>query len=208
MRPPPDLARRRLPLHTLSQGDLLVRVHTIGRDPLFFGPAAGSRPSGRWDAPERRFGTCYLAAAGHPHIAFAERFLRDAERTLIPEAELVRAGISIIRIEKPIAIVPFHGALLKRLAASAGVAHGDHRESRLWAQALHDHEAAPGGLCWRSRVDDDGFAVALFDRCRRALKVIETEPLLEARVAIDVEQCLERYAAAVVEQRTADSVRE
>lgn len=201
MPPPPDFSRRQLPLHLLRPGDRLVRVHTLGRDPLFFGPAPGSPMSGRWDSPQGRFGTCYLAGAAHPHIAFAERFLRDPERTLIPETEIRRAVVSVVEIEAPIAIVPFHGASLKRLGASAAVAHGDHRESRLWAQALYDHQAAPGGLRWRSRIDDDGFAVALFDRSRGRLRVIDTEPLLESRAAFDLEECLERYAAAVVEAR-------
>lgn len=200
MPPPSDLSRRELPLHTLEPGSRLVRVHTLGRTPLFFGPAADSRPSGRWDSPDHRFGTCYLAEARHPCIAVAERFLRDPERTLIPEAEIRRAAISTVRLEAALAIVPLHGASLKRLAASAATTHGDHRESRLWAQAVHDHEAAPDGVRWRSRIDDDGFAVALFDRSRRALRVIETEPLLDARHACKLEECLDRYAAAVVEE--------
>jgi hypothetical protein len=54
---------------------------------------------------------------------------------------------------------------------------------------------------WRSRVDDDGFAVALFERSRGALAVVETERLPDAKVALDLEACLERYGAAVVEER-------
>jgi hypothetical protein len=177
-------------------------VHTIGRHPLFFGPATGSPPSGRWDSPEGRFSTCYLAEAEHPCIAFAERFLRDPERTLIPEVEIRRAGISVVEVGTPIVIVPLHGPSLRRLGASAAITHGDHRGSRLWAQALYDHEATPGGVRWRSRVDDDGFAVALFDRSREALKVIDTEPLISAGSILELEECLERYAAAVVEERT------
>lgn len=174
-----------------------MRVHTLGREPLFFGPGRAYPARGRWDSPERRFGTCYLADAAHPHVAFAERFLRDPKRTLIPEAEIARAAISVVEVDEPIAVVPFHGASLKRLGASAAIAHGDHRESRLWAQAIHDHPAAPSGLRWRSRVDDDGFAVALFQRCRDRLRVITSETLLESCVGLNLEECLERYAAAV-----------
>src|SRR3990172_5808210 len=161
MPPPPALARRHLPLHVLESGCRLVRVHTLGRDPLFYGPAPGSPLSGRWDSPDRSYGTCYLAEAADPHIAFAERFLRGPERTLIAEQELRSAAISVVQMEKPSAVVRFHGASLKRLGASASAAHGDHRESRQWAKAFHEHGSAPSGLRWRSRVDDDGFAVAL-----------------------------------------------
>ena len=75
----------------------------------------------------------------------------------------------------------------------------NHRESRLWAQALFDHAEAPGGVRWRSRVDDDGFAVAVFDRSRGSIELIQTEPLLESPT-LDIEACLERYGAAVVER--------
>lgn len=197
MLPPPDLSRHQLPLHTLTPGDRLVRVHMLGREPLFFGPLPGGPASGRWDSAAGRFGTCYLADALHPCIAFAERFLRDPRRTLIPEEELRRSGVSLIEVAEPLAVVSFHGAGLKRLGTSADVAHGDHRQSRPWAQMLHEHPAAPGGLRWRSRIDDDGFALALFDRCRGALRVLDTEPLLESR-GFDIEGCLERYGAAVV----------
>lgn len=196
---PPDLSRRRLPLHVLAPGDRLVRVHTRGREPLFFGPASGAPPIGRWDPPDGGFGTCYFADAKRPYIAFAERFLRDPQRTLIPEAELRRAGVSVVRVEEPIRVVPFHGAFLKRLGTTAAVAHGDHRESRRWAQALWEHEDSPGGVRWRSRIDDDGFAVALFDRSREAVRVVETIPLLEAGGVLDVERCLDRYGAAVIQ---------
>lgn len=199
MPPPPDLSERPLPLHTLLPGERLVRIHTLGREPLFFGPAPGATPNGRWDSADGRFGTCYLAAVQHPYIAFAERFLRDPRRTLVPEAEVRRAGISLIEIVDPIIVVPFHGASLKRLGASAAVPHGDHRESRPWARLFHEHPEAPAGIRWRSRIDDDGFALALFDRTRGALRVLDTEPLLEAR-GFDLVGCLERYAAAVVEE--------
>lgn len=198
MPPPPDLSGRRLPLHTLLPGERLVRVYTLGRAPLFFGPAPGAPPTGRWDSADGLFGTCYLADTRHPCIAFAERFLRDPRRTLVPEAELRLAGISLIEIAAPIPIVPFHGSALKRLGASAAVPHGDHRESRPWARALHEHPDSPNGVRWRSRIDDDGFALALFDRARRALRLLDTEPLLEARI-FDLEECLERYGAAVVQ---------
>lgn len=177
----------------------MVRVHTWGREPLFFGPAPGAPPTGRWDSPDGGFGTCYFGDANRPYIAFAERFLRDSERTLIPETELRRAGVSVVGVVEPIRVVPFHGASLRRLGATAAVAHGDHRESRRWARALYEHEDSPGGVRWRSRIDDDGFAVALFDKSRGAVRVVETLPLLEAGVALDVERCLDRYGAAVIQ---------
>lgn len=198
MPPPADLTGRELPLHVLKRGHRLVRVHGIGRDPLFFGPAPGVPPTGRWDSTHHRYGTCYFADGAHPCIAFAERFLRDPARTLVPESELRRAAVSLVRVEAAIRVVPFHGLSLRRLGASAGIAHGDHRESRPWAGALHDHPVAPDGVRWRSRLDDDSFAVALFDRARARLAVVRTEALLGPASALRVDECLERYAAAAV----------
>jgi hypothetical protein len=61
----------------------------------------------------------------------------------------------------------------------------------LWA-----HPVQPDGIVWRSRLDDDQFCVALFDRCREALTVQASEPLLADRPRFDA--LIERYRMAVI----------
>ena len=195
----PVLEARTLPLDILPAGHTLFRIHPTERDPIFFGPAPERPLSGRWDAPDRSFGVCYLAGAGFPHGAFAERFLREPGRTLVPERELRRASLATLRLRREVTVVRFHGNGLARLGATAEVAHGDHRGSRPWALALHRHPARPGGIRWRARHDDDALAVALFDRERDSLEIVRSVPLLSAELAGEVAGWLDRYGIGVEE---------
>lgn len=197
MIPLPHLGTRGLPLDTLAAGHTLYRIHPTGRDPLFFGPAAGRPLSGRWDAPDRSYGVCYLADAEYPYAAFAERFLREPGRTLISERDLGRAFLATLRLRCDVAVVRFHGNGLARLGATAEVAHGSHRNSRPWSLALHRHPAAPGGIRWRTRHDDDALAVALFDRERESLEMVRSVSLLAAELETELAAWLDRYAIGV-----------
>ncbi len=192
-----ELASRPLPLETLSAGYTLYRIHPTGKSPIFFGPAPAQPVRGRWDAPDRSYTVCYVADAEYPYVAFAERFLREVGRTLIPASELSRASFATLRLTHEVRVVPFHGRSLARLGATAAIAHGDHRQSRPWAHALHTHPLAPEGIRWRARHDDDGLAVALFDRARDALEVVHSVPLLSPEMVERLEGWLDRYEIGV-----------
>jgi hypothetical protein len=197
--PPALLTTRALPLDCLESGRLLYRIHATEHEPIFFGlPAPHPRP-GRWDAPDHSYGVCYLADAAHPYVAFAERYLREPGRTLIPESELRRASLTTLRLRWDIQVVRFHGNGLSRLGATAEIAHGNHRLSRPWSLGLYQHPSAPAGIRWRARHDDDGLAVALFERAGEAVEVVHSAPLLSAEVAGDLSSWLERYQIGVVE---------
>jgi hypothetical protein len=192
------LATRALPLDLLESGRLLFRIHATVHEPIYFGRAASQRLSGRWDAPDQGYGVCYLADAAHPYVAFAERFLREPGRTLIPESELRRASLTTLILRRDIQVVRFHGSGLGRLGATAEIAHGDHRLSRPWSLRLHAHPAAPAGIRWRARHDDDGLAIALFERAAGTLEVVRSAPLLSAEVSGMLTAWLERYQLGVV----------
>lgn len=64
---------------TLPAGHGLVRVHALNRGPVFFGPAPGSRPQNRFDAPDQEYRVLY--AAEHLEGAFVETALRRANST-------------------------------------------------------------------------------------------------------------------------------
>ncbi len=198
--PPPDppagLARRALPLHTLPAGTRLLRIHSTHRHPLFFGPAPGTPPRGRWDAPAGEFGVCYLGEAGH--VAFAETFLRDPGNTLLEEADVAPRSVSVVELRRALRLAAVHGAGLARLGATAAVCNGPYRVSRAWSLALHGHPAAVDGLRYRARHDDDAMAVALFDRAADALRVRSTTRLMSARLAAELAQWLDRYGIGLV----------
>lgn len=194
--PPADLSSRALPVHVLPAGTRLFRIHSIHRQPLFFGPAPGAPPRGRWDAPAPGFGVCYLGEAAY--VAFAETFLREPGETLIEETDLATRSLSTVELLRDVELAAVHGAGLARIGATAGVCNGPYRVSRAWSLALHGHAAAVDGLRYRARHDDDGMAVVLFDRAADTLRVRSTVRLNAARHAAGLAEWLDRYGIGLV----------
>jgi hypothetical protein len=140
---------------------------------LWFGPAAGEAPRGRFDDPARgdgpvtahggpTFGVCYLGLSAE--AAFAESFLRRPGVRLVSRATFDARAVSEVRVLRALRLVAFHGPGLAALGATAAVAHGPHAAARRWARALWAHPDQPDGIAYRCRHDDDDAAVALFDR--------------------------------------------
>lgn len=175
----------------------MIRLHHGGRDPLFFGPAPGAPPRGRWDATDGAFGVCYLARWEDRWVAFAERLLHDPGPRLVARAAL--AALSVARVEsvEALRIVALYGRGLARISATAAVTNGAYENSRPWAAALHGHPESPDGVAWRSRLDNDGVAIALFDRAAHKLRVVGRYGLLEPAAARYLGGCVERYQAAL-----------
>jgi hypothetical protein len=194
--PPADLARRKLPLHVCPAKTRLARIHSVSRDPLFFGPAAGSRPRSRWDAPAGEFRVCYLAE--EPYVAFAETFLREPGATLIETADLAARALAEVEVERDLRLVALHGAGLRRLGATAAVCTGPYVVSRAWALALHGHPSRPDGIRYRARHEDDGFAIALFDRAADAIAVTGSAALVLPDRMGDLVAWLDRYGMGLL----------
>ena len=179
-----------------SAGTLLARIHPAGRDPLFFGPVPGSPPRGRWDAPAGEFGVCYLAE--QPHIAFAETFLREPGTTLIEESDLAPRSVAQVDVLRNLVLVSLHRPGLALIGATAAVVTGPYAVSRAWALALHGHSRQPDGILYRARHDDDGFAIALFDRARDAIAVSGTASLTASEMRTTLGGWLDRYGMGLV----------
>jgi hypothetical protein len=194
--PPADLVHRNLPLHIVHASTRLARIHSTARDPLFFGPAPGSRPRGRWDSPAGEFGVCYLAEEAH--VAFAETFLREPGATLIQTRDLAVRSLAEVEVGRDLRLVALHGAGLRRVGATAAVCTGPYAVSRAWALALHDHPAQPDGIRYRARHDDDGFAIALFDRAAYATILIRSTTLTAATHVGDLGAWLDRYGMGLL----------
>jgi RES domain len=194
--PPPDLHARPLPFHLVPAGTVLLRVHRAAHGPLFFGPPPGGPPLGRWDAPGGEFGVCYLAEEGR--IAFAETFLRHPGARVVAEAQLAGRSLARVLVRRELRLVAVHGPALARLGATAAVCSGPYAASRAWALALHGHPERADGIRYRARHDDDGFAVALFDRASDALLVLETSGLASAGCAGELGSWLDGYGVGLV----------
>ncbi|MDE2581860.1 MAG: RES family NAD+ phosphorylase [Rhodospirillales bacterium] len=157
--PPPDLAARDPHLVRLAQGTVLHRFFTAGFDPVFFDRSR----DGRLNAPDGSYGVLY--AAQSESGAFAETFLRQPGRTLIPPDLL--AGKAYVRLEvlRPLTLIKFSGPGLGRLGATAEVVHGGrpYATSQAWSRALHAHPRRADGIAYTARHDDEAVCFALFD---------------------------------------------
>jgi hypothetical protein len=159
--------------------------------PLFFGPAAGAASGGRWDAPGGEFGVCYLGE--EPYVAFAETFLRVPGVTLVGENDLHVRSIARFRVARPLRLAGFHGAGLARVGATAAVCSGPHEVARTWSLAVHRHSAQVDGIRYRARHDDDGFAVALFDRGASSVERVDETGLMDDAFRVELGAVLDRY---------------
>lgn len=194
--PPADLHARTLPIYTAERDWHFWRIHPADLSPLFFGPAKGSPPRGRWDAPDGAFRVCYLAE--HSFAAFAECFLRDPATILLETEDLQARALARIKIRSPLRLVTMHGHGLHAVGATAASCMGEYAVSRAWAAALHDHPEAPDGIRYRARHDDDTFAVALFDRAKRKVTDGDTAPLTDPSNVRFLAQCLDRYGMGLL----------
>ncbi|HEV2129519.1 MAG TPA: RES family NAD+ phosphorylase [Longimicrobiaceae bacterium] len=169
--------------------------HTL-HEPLFFGPPPGAAPQGRWDAPAGEYRVCYLAEEAH--LAFAETFLRSPGVPYVHRGYLAERSLARIQVLRDLQLVALHGPGLARIGATAAVVSGLYALTRAWSGALHAHPAAPDGIRYRARHDDDGFAVALFDRAADAVAERERQELLDRTNTIELATWLDRYGTGLL----------
>lgn len=170
--PPSDLADLDLPLEIIDPGRPLYRMHQTAVGPKFFGK------SGKWrfDSPSTTFGTMYAGLS--PKVAFAETLIRG-KGSLVALSEIKTRSLCRFGVIKPIRVVKLFGPSMTKLRAAADVTSGDMAVSRSWAQAFHDHPQCPDGIMYRSKYDNDEFAVALFERCGPSFEVEISQALAD-----------------------------
>jgi hypothetical protein len=190
--PPADLGRHTLPVHEIPAGALLYRMHRRRLGALFFGPRTDPNDRGRWDAPDDSFGVCYLAEEAH--TAFAETMLRELERDEVSETgDLAPRNLARLVVERPLRLARMHGAGLRRIKATAAVVQDPYEITWAWSHAIHAHPECLAGISYRARHDDDGLALALFQRDETALRLLDSTPLLDPSLATDLGAWLDRY---------------
>ncbi len=151
------------------------------RDPLWFGPAPGTPPRGRFDdpgeAPDRAterpaedpggFRVCYLSLSREG--AFAESLLRRPAVRLLSRAAVNARALATIEVTRTLRLAALNGRGLVVAGATAAVTHGPHGTARRWARSLWAHPDRVDGIAYRCRLDDDELAIALFDRAGDAV---------------------------------------
>lgn len=157
--PPADLNTRTPHLVQLIDDEVLHRFYTAGLSPIFFDRSR----DGRLNAPDGGYGVLYAAKteAG----AFAETFLREPGRTLIPTDFLARKAYVRLRVLRPLTLIKFSGPGLGRLGATAEVVHGGkpYDAPQAWSKALKAHPVGADGIAYTARHDDEALCYALFD---------------------------------------------
>ena len=172
--PPADIDQRHPLLRQLAVGDVLYRFHTRSFAPIHFDKSTG----GRLNAPDGSYGVLYLANTARG--AFAETFLRQPGRTLLPPDMIASKALAIMRATQVLRVVRLHGNGLARLGCTAEVTHGGlpYDLPQAWSRALHAHPSRPNGIEYHARHDDDELCYAIFDDEHVGLPVEQQEPNL------------------------------
>lgn len=174
-RPPYDLARRDPLIIELPAGTLLHRFYTASYEAIFFDRSG----TGRFNSPDGSYGVLYAAmnSAG----AFAETFLREPGRTLLPADLLARKAYVELRVLRPLRLVKLGGPGLARVGATAEVVHGGlpYDVPQAWSAALYRHPLMPGGIVYNARHDDEAVCCALFDRAPASVAEVRRETDLD-----------------------------
>ena len=155
-----------------------MRIHLQARNALWFGPARGREPIHRFDDPERRFRVCYFGTT--VEVCFAETFLRNPPVRILALDDLAGRSIATVEVRRDLWLVPIHGSNLARLGVTTELASGsDYTGSQLWSRALWEHTDQPDGILYRSRHDDSALCVAVYDRAKDGLAIVQDHALAE-----------------------------
>jgi len=189
MTPTPVLPKH-LPLSRVRIGTRWMRIHARNRKALWFGPARGRQPIHRFDDPAGRFRVCYFGTT--IEVCFAETFLRNPPIRILALDDLAGRSIATVQVRRDLRLVPIHGSNLARLGATAELASAsDYAASQLWSRALWGHIDQPDGILYRSRHDDSALCVALYDRAKDGLAIVQDRSLTED--ARQLARLLKRY---------------
>lgn len=173
--PPADLSAHDLPIQVVAKGEILYRVHSSHRDPIFFGPGAGNTPTYRFDSLSGRFGVLYIAPG--PDAAMIETLLRQPQRLTADYSEIRGRSLSTLRASRDLRLVSATGNDLSRLGTTAALSTGPYGPCGAWSDALFDHPAVPDGILFCSRHNPDEPCIALFERTDFAFVISSTTPL-------------------------------
>lgn len=129
----------------LDPGDVIVRVHREAHGAIFFGPAAGVAPQGRFDAPSGQFRLLY--AAQRLEGAFVETVLRRPANRIVRRAFVEQRMWTPLRLQRQIVLAKLmdEGLLFHGVDASIS-AGADYAPSRALSLALHEDYRDLDGL--------------------------------------------------------------
>ncbi len=121
-----------LRITALDAGDVVVRIHQKIHGAIFFGPASGATPQGRFDAPAGQYRLLY--AAQRLEGAFVETVLRRPANRIVRRAFVDERMWTPLRMQRQLVLAKlmdegllFHGV---DASISAGADYARHVRSR------------------------------------------------------------------------------
>lgn len=155
----------------VKTGAILHRFYSAAYEPIFFDLSEG----GRLNAPGGGFGVLYLASTVNG--AFAETFLRQPGRRLLPGDLIAAKAYVRVRATRKLTFIKLFGTGLAPIGATAEVTHGSlpYDAPQAWSAALHDHGVAADGTAYFARHDDTEVCFAVFDRAREGIEEVERD---------------------------------
>jgi RES domain-containing protein len=173
-----------LELATIRPGHRFGRIyHERYPDPLGLGKTKSRFSDPRRLREHRRFGVLYLGSTLKG--CFVEAILRDrrngaVEDYPIEEAELLQRRYAEIAVTSSLSVIDLRGDGRIRMGVPSDVV-GSTRQTlaRAWSLAIYNHPAAPDGIIYSSRLNDDT-NLAVYDRAIVKLRAERSFDLIKA----------------------------
>jgi hypothetical protein len=183
-RPTKTFADVSLDLTDIPVGKRFGRIfHRLYPDPLGFGKSPSRFSDPRRRPEEDRFGILYLGAS--LKVCFVEAILRDRRNGAvadypIDETDLAARRYAEIEVISRLSLVDLTGDGCIRMGIPSDVIGASEQvASRWWSVAIHEHPAAPDGIVYPSRLNEER-NLALYDRAVGKLSAVKSRPLMKA----------------------------
>jgi hypothetical protein len=173
-----------LELATIRPGQRFGRIyHERYPDPLGFGKTKSRFSDPRRRAEDKRFGILYLGSTVKG--CFVEAILRDRRNGAVGDypielAELLRRRYAEIVATSSLNVVDLRGDGRIRMGIPSDVVGSTQQAlAQAWSVAFYDHQAAPDGIIYSSRLNEDT-SLAVYDRAIAKLGVDRSFSLIRA----------------------------
>jgi hypothetical protein len=157
---PPDRLPEILPIHTITRGTELFRVHLARYGAIHFSGMKPEESNTRFRSPSQEYGTMYLAT--DLFGAFRETIGAMSSYRLVSESNLSSRCLSIVTADRDLDLADISGSGLTWVGADARLTTGSYSVAQAWAKALWQHSPHVDGLYYRSRYDPSRFCIVLF----------------------------------------------
>ncbi|HEX8170267.1 MAG TPA: RES family NAD+ phosphorylase [Thermoanaerobaculia bacterium] len=168
-------------------GTLLWRVFTRGgtyavewNELRHYGPTASRFDHHPDGTPRVHHDRGILYAAEQHFTAVAEFF--QATRAI--NRDLNKPWIVQFPLTQPLSLLDLTGGWMLKVGGNSAIASGEREQSRKWSRVFHEAYPDADGLCYRSSLNAEWIAYALYERATRAFPKdpVVHAPLTDARI--------------------------